>query len=50
MNGSKPRPGESSNVIGQDYETPVVYDLGKVFDVTSGDTLGASDESGQRTL
>jgi hypothetical protein len=33
----------------QDYEPPVVLDLGKVFDVTLGSSRGSSDENGQHS-
>jgi hypothetical protein len=41
---SREQPGAKA----PDYEPPAVFDLGKVLDVTSGDSQGASDENGQQ--
>ncbi|TCO59532.1 hypothetical protein EV192_104374 [Actinocrispum wychmicini] len=48
MNEGNSLPSDRSDARAYDYESPTVLDLGKVFDVTSGENLGTGDESGQR--
>lgn len=38
----------SANADDRDYEPPVVFDFGSVFEVTRGSSGGADDDNGQK--
>lgn len=47
MSDKEADPNGATSDVDNEYESPAVFDLGTVFEVTKGSTSGSADANGQ---